>query len=170
MQKINKTYLVAALLALGMASTAFAEEKQQEIGINGFYQNQVSPSGGSDTLFVQGHYGRYFKPQLLGTVNVLGITSGSVSQTIGAGVGAKYYFKVGQKGDFVPFVDADVMVLAVKAGIWTSTPVQVSAGGGASYFLSETASFDARAALQFQTANGVNTTMLNVTVGLTQRF
>lgn len=170
MKKTNKTYLVAALLALGITSTAFAEEKKQEIGVNGFYQNQVSPSGGSDTLFVQGHYGRYFKPQLLGIVNVLGIKSGSTSQTFGAGVGAKYYFKVGQKGDFVPFVDADVMVLAVKSGIWTSTPIQLSAGGGASYFLSETASFDGRAALQFQTADGVNTTMLNVTVGLTQRF
>lgn len=167
---LNIKYLVAAILATSLSSNAFAEEKQQEISVSGNFTSQVDPSGGSDTLFLLGHYGRYFKPQILGTVNVLAMKSGSSFDMFGAGVGGKYYFKVGKKGEFVPFVDADVMVISVKSGNVSSTPLQIAAGGGASYFLSETASIDGRASLQFQTESGNNTTLFNVMVGLTQRF
>ncbi|MBI5625815.1 MAG: hypothetical protein HY935_01225, partial [Nitrosomonadales bacterium] len=165
---MNKKYLVAAILAIGISANAFADEKQQEIGINGNYINQVSPSGGTDTLLVFGHYGRYFKPQILGTVNVMVMNTGSNSNIFGAGVGGKYYFKVGQKGDFVPFVDADVMVITLKVAGTSTTPFQISAGGGASYFLTETASVDGRASIQFQSASGNTSTLFNVVVGLTQ--
>lgn len=167
---MNKKYLLAALLATAISSNAFAEEKQQEISVSGNFTSQLDPAGGSDTLFLLGHYGRYFKPQILGTVNVMAMKSGSSYEMFGAGVGGKYYFRVGQKGEFVPFVDADVMVISMKSGNFSSTPLQIAAGGGASYFLSETASIDGRASLQLQSASGTNTTLFNVTVGLTQRF
>lgn len=167
---MSKKYLVAAILAIGISSNAFAEEKQQEISVSGNFTSQISPSGGSNTMFLLGHYGRYFKPQILGTVNVMAMNSGSSFNMFGAGVGGKYYFKVGQKGDFVPFVDADVMIITLKVAGTSTTPFQISAGGGASYFLTETASVDGRASLQFQSASGNTSTLFNVVVGLTQRF
>lgn len=167
---MNKRYLVAAILAIGISSNACAEEKQQEISVSGNFTSQLNPSGGTDTLFMLGHYGRYFKPQVLGTVNVMAMKSGSSYNMFGAGVGGKYYFKVGQKGDFVPFVDADVMVITLKIAGTSTTPFQISVGGGASYFLTETASADARASIQAQSASGSTSTLFNLVVGLTQRF
>lgn len=167
---MNTKYLVAAILAIGISSNAFAEEKQQELSVSGNFSSQLSPSGGTDLLNLNGYYGRYFKPQILGTVNLMAMTTGSSFNMFGVGVGGKYYFRVGQKGDFVPFVNADVMVISMKSGNFSSTPFQIAAGGGASYFLTETASIDGRAALQFRASSGTNSQLIDVTVGLTQRF
>ena len=174
---------IAALSAIALfatAGTAFAQQQQNEISLFGNLQNSKSSAAGSQS-YNQGNisaaYGRYFMPQLVGRV----LINSSFSQSAGggtntftlAGVGAKYYFKAGKRGDLVPFVDVQVL----GGGNNQSPKVTYTSWNGSvggSYFLTEAASFDASLGYQRDTvkvsgaSNNQNDIIFNF--GLTYRF
>lgn len=173
---ISKNILTVAILA-AISSTAFAAEKGNEVSVYGSIINQTSPGPSSTTTIVNASYGRYFTERLALIGNVTVLNAGSAKATT-LGVGAKYYFKSGQKGDFVPFVAGSLNVGTMDFGGGSGTTIGIRAGGGASYFVSETASIDARLELvagsQYVTVGGFSSTnsmsSTEFTVGITQRF
>jgi hypothetical protein len=168
---ISKKILTITILA-ALSSTAFAAEKSNEVSVYGSLINQSTPASSTSTI-VNATYGRYLTERLLltGSVTVFNAQSFKMGTV---GVGVKYYFGSGQKGDFVPFVAGSVNVGTIDTGAASGTTAGIRAGGGASYFVSETASFDARLELVAgsQSIGGFSqsTSSTEFTVGLTQRF
>lgn len=176
MKKMNKKYLVAAILATAVSSNAFAEEKKNEVSAFIYANKQTDPD--QDPLVtVYASYGRYFKERIAVTGSINITKSGGMNMG-GVGIGGKYYFKVGQKGDFVPFVLAELQLGMGSATGADLYYYNISAGGGASYFVTETASIDGRLFLQKGATdacfggycNSQSTTAVMLTAGLTQRF
>lgn len=174
---ISKKLLTVAMLA-AVSSTAFAAEKGNEVSVFGSIINQTSPSPSLTTIIINASYGRYVTERLTVTGSVFKFDSGagaSKSQLTSVGVGVKYYFKSGKQGDFVPFVAGSVNVGTIDVGAAGSgSTLGIRAGGGASYFVSETASVDARLELAAGTMSiggfSQNTSSTELTVGITQRF
>jgi hypothetical protein len=174
---ISKKLLAVVILA-AVSSTAFAAEKGNELSVYGSIMDQVSPSTGSGTTTViNASYGRYMTDRLLITGSAFVMSNTAFKETT-AGVGAKYYFMVGKKGDFVPFVAGSVQLGSINMGVGSGATFGLDLGGGASYFITETASLDGHVDAVFgsdyMTVNGnsstTSTTNLNLTVGITQRF
>lgn len=147
-----KKYAVAGIAAflVVISTNVFAEEKNQELSVFGFINSPSEPDG-DPIILMNATAGHYFTPQLLGTLTVTMFGAGDLS-SVGFGFGGKYYFSDGKKGDFVPFVLGEFMLSSsymytYPTTIDTSTTEFVF-GGGAAYFLSETASFDARYTLK----------------------
>lgn len=178
---MNKKYLVAAILATAVSSNAFAEEKKNEISAFVYANKQIDPAGQDPMVTVYASYGKYLTERiaLTGSVNVT--KSGGMNMG-GVGVGGKYYFKVGQKGDFVPFALAEIQVGSGSGSGFTLYYGNIAVGGGASYFITETASIDGRLVAQAGTQSTTTSTTFGdytssnstsavlLTVGLTQRF
>lgn len=177
---MNKKYLVAAILATAVSSNAFAEEKKNEISAFVYATKQIDPAQ-DPMVTVYASYGKYLTERIAITGSVNVTKSGGFSLG-GVGFGGKYYFKVGQKGDFVPFVVAE---LQAGLGGDASTDIyytNLSGGGGASLFITETASIDGRLVYQvgsqsvttytgFGTYDStVSTSAALLTLGITQRF
>ena len=170
---ILKKILAVAILA-AVSSTAFAAEKRNEVSVYGSIINQSTPTS-STTSIIYASYGRYFTERLLLTGSVSQFDAGGAIKMTTVGVGVKYYFRSGQKGDFVPFVAGSLNVGSIDMGAsGTGSTIGVRGGGGASYFLSETASVDARLELvagnQSMGGFSQSTSSTEFTVGLTQRF
>jgi hypothetical protein len=171
---ISKKLLAVAILA-AVSSTAFAAEKGNELSVYGNIQDQISPSTGSGTTTtINASYGKYMTDRLLITGSAF-IMDNTGFKMITAGVGTKYYFKVGQKGDFVPFVAGSVQLGSINiSGVGSGNTFGLDLGGGASYFVTETASLDGHIDGVFGSesigGNSTSTTNLNFTVGITQRF
>lgn len=178
---INKKYMVAAILATVVSSNAFAEEKKNEISAFVYANKQITPSGQDPMVTVYASYGKYIRENvaITGSVNV---TKAGGTNMAGVGFGGKYYFKVGQKGDFVPFVNAELQLGFGSGTGYTESHVNLAGGGGASYFITETASIDGRLVYQVgsssttidvfggQSTSSQSTSSLLLTAGLTQRF
>ena len=131
--------------------------------------------------FINGQWGHYFKPQLLGTVSVnyFGLDgSGFTDTQLGVTVGAKYYFKEGKKGDFTPFVQGEVGLGVIQntfsGTTYSATGGELSAAGGGTYWLTESAgiNIDGRYRYVSYTLNNVSTTENHflVEAGLTYKF
>jgi hypothetical protein len=170
---ISKKLLTVAILA-AVSSTAFAAEKGNELSVYGSVMDQISPSTGSGTTtIINASYGRYMTDRLLITGSVF-VMNNTAFKEVTAGVGTKYYFMVGKKGDFVPFVGGSVQLGTIDVGGGSGTTFGLDLGGGASYFITETASIDGHVDAVFgsvsYSGNNQSTTNLNLTVGITQRF
>jgi len=117
-------------------------------------------------------YGRYFRPQLVGTVgfqrNRLEAGGADVATTA-ATVGAKYYFSPPRGNAIVPFVDGAVGVAWTKANGNDDTDFTWEFGGGVSWFFTPATSFDAGLRL-FQTSTEIETKGTRLFVGITTRF
>jgi len=177
MNKMNKKYLIAAILAIAVSSNAFAEEKKNEVSAFIYANKQTSPSGQDPLVTLYASYGRYFKERIAVTGSI-NLTKSGGTNLAGFGVGGKYYFKLGQKGDFVPFALAELQLGEGSGSGAQLYYMNVALGGGASYFITETTSIDGRLFLQKGSlescvggpCNTSSTTALNLTAGLTQRF
>lgn len=174
---MNKKYIVAAILATAVSSNAFAEEKKNEISAFVYANQQTNPSGQKPLVTVYASYGKYIRENIAitGSVNV---TKAGGTNMGGFGIGGKYYFKVGQKGEFVPFALAELQLGMGSSSGLTLYYGNIAVGGGASYFITETASIDGR--LQYQAGStdsclggycsSSSTSAIMAIVGLTQRF
>lgn len=174
---ILKKLLAFAILAAA-SSSAFAEEKANELSISGSITSTTPDVGASSTTTnVNFSYGRYITEQLVLTVSdfiSLTSTSGSSTGIDLIGLGAKYYLSSGKKGDFVPFGEAGVNFGVIDSSIYSYSTGGVYIGGGASYYLSETTSADLHLDFSSQNVSGsgvsYSQTQTQFLVGLTQRF
>ena len=153
---MKKTAFAILVMSLFAASSAMAAT---EVSLNGYVNNLTQTyngnQNGTDAVTnVNGAFGYYFTPQLVGRVvenvynDVNSPTGGSSTTTTmeALGVGAKYYFSSPAKGAEVFFVFGDVSALSIASGSGTSaitgSGTQLDVGGGLSSFLTESVSFD----------------------------
>ncbi len=152
--------LLASLLPLQASAEEFSPMRSEV----SFAGNITSTSGGGQSTtstFLFGSYGYYFTPQVVGTINVMTFTSSTGGNTTGmvdVGVGAKYYFSVGKKGDFVPWVEGDVGAASISSagafGTTTSSGTLISAAVGGTYWVTEGAGAFVDARLRSTSVSG----------------
>lgn len=179
---ISKMKLAVLVAALGFSMSALAAEKQSEFSIAGSLSSLTSkPSGGAsettDMTNISLAYGYYFTSQMVGQLNLNYISAGTGGATMTfttPGVGVKYYFTRGGKGDIVPFVGARLDLLSVSGPGFSGSGSQITGYVGASNFVSETASLDltfsASAGSVTVSGSTVDQTNTILAVGFTQRF
>ncbi|HMC12829.1 MAG TPA: hypothetical protein VKG67_00605 [Gallionellaceae bacterium] len=159
---------VLATMAL-MSFQASADDefapKRSEVNVAGILDN-ASTQGTSETITnIFGSYGYYFTPQIVGNVNVnyLSISSGGTTlEDINVGVGAKYYFMVGKKGDITPWVEGDVGLATIQTGsAGSANGYDISAAVGGTYWMTENAGpfVDGRLRSTWITLNGSSSTV-----------
>jgi hypothetical protein len=184
MKKFNRVVLAGAVATMALASVQASasefEPKRNEVSFYGSIDSQSTNNGGGSqtvsTIFVS--YGRYFMPQLVGTVNGFLMQSGSGNTKVqlqDVGVGAKYYFKVGKEGDWTPFVEGDLEASSTQTGGGTTyNGWGVGVAGGVTYWLTEVAgiNLDARYKSDSFSINGqtITTTHTMAEAGLTVKF
>lgn len=183
MKKIECVVMAGLFGTLALASfQAGADEfapKRNEVSFFGSIDNQSTNNGGGSSTAesVYASYGRYFTPQIVGTVNgfIMQSGSGSTKMTLtNVGVGAKYYFKVGKAGDWTPFVEGGVEASSVDSGGTSYSGAGVTVAGGVTYWLTEAAglNIDGRYKTDSYTVSGVSitTTHTMAEFGLTVKF
>lgn len=158
-----KKILVLVIAVVAMSS-AFAAEKAREFSVDGTYISASDQPSSFSMLNVS--LGQFMTPQLvivtaLSTLNNYGYTATSI------GLGGKYYFMDGLRGDLVPF--AGVGIALRQSGNSSST--QYDLNGGVAYFLSDITTLDAKAkVMSYNQPDSGHSTMTVLSVGLTQRF
>jgi hypothetical protein len=168
--------LIGALLAaavLGIAAPAAAQQAtfSNEVSLFGRWDDIREPADVERTdVFLR--YGRFFRPQLVGTVGFQRSrveAEGSDVATTAATIGAKYYVSPLRANAIVPFVDGAVGFAWTKANGNDDTDFTWEFGGGVSWFFTQATSFDAALHL-FQTSTEIETKGTRLSVGITTRF
>jgi hypothetical protein len=150
---MRKIAVALGAVAALTASQAFAQAQRNEVSAFASFQHTTTSTntGGSDittnNYLVNGSYGYYFSPQLVGTVGLTyNLTEGGAgdagkSSTTFLEVGAKYYFGNFRRSAWVPFVTGAVGVVSFSNSD-SGSGGEFHAGGGVSYFLTESTSID----------------------------
>ena len=170
---------VIAALAAGAALAGFAlpVSAQQpmpfsnEVQLFGTWEDRQDPDLETSNIVLR--YGRFFRPQIVGTLSLRYSSAeapGSPDQSaLGALVGAKYYFTPLRAQAMVPFVEGAIGIAHTDAGQNDSTDLTWEFGGGVSWFFTQSTSFDAGLRL-FHTDTDVETKGTQIFVGITTRF
>ncbi len=162
-----KKILALVIAVLGITANAFAAEKTREFSIDGIY---MKTSGQPTFSMLNVALGQFLTSQMvivtnLSTQDTYGYTATSI------GLGGKYYFMDGLKGDLVPFAGVGIALRQASAGGSNSSSTQYDVNGGVSYFMTDVTTLDARAKLMNVTQpDGSSATMTVFSVGLTQHF
>ena len=164
------------------AEEDFFAPKQNEISMYGSIDNQSqSTSGGPSTSStvetIFGQFGHYFKPQIVGTVGVGLMKSGSGGNSTtftDVSAGVKYYFKEGRKGDWTPFVMGDVGLSNFSGGGLSGSGVMLDVAGGTTYWVTESAGINIDGKYKTERVSVSGTTLTTnhtmVEFGLTLKF
>ena len=129
-------FLVVLIAVLGIASTANAASKDRELSVDG---NYIDTDDRSASL-LNVSLGQFVTPQFsvvtaLTTQRNFGYTATTI------GLGGKYFFMDGFKGDLVPFAGIGIG-LRLRESSQGST--QYDFNGGLAYFLSDSTTLDAK--------------------------
>ena len=157
----------------GFALPASAQQSMpfsNEIQLFGTWEDRKDPD--IETSNVVLRYGRFFRPQLVGTLSLRYSSTevpGADQSALGALVGAKYYFAPIRAQSMVPFVDGAIGIAHTDSGPSDSTDFTWEFGGGVSWFFTPDTSFDAGLRL-FHTDTDVETKGTQIFVGITTRF
>ncbi|HEX9395593.1 MAG TPA: hypothetical protein VF943_02525 [Burkholderiales bacterium] len=134
---IKKLALLAGVALAMAASQVMAQGYRSELSAFGNYTRMHQSDQSTSFSMLDVGYGYYFSPQLVGTLNITRVSSNSFGYT-DLGLGAKYYFGVGRRSSFVPFVDGNIGIQ--KAPSQHDRRWQFGFGGA--YFVTEATSFD----------------------------
>lgn len=156
-----------ALMLLGIAVQAYASEKTREFSIDGTYM-KITDQPSLSMLNVS--LGQFLAPQLVIVTNLNTLDSNGYTAT-SIGLGGKYYFMDGMRGDLVPFAGAGIALRQISMAGSNSSSTQYDINGGVSYFMTDVTTLDARAKLMSYTQpDGSRATMTVFSVGFTQHF
>ncbi|HQS59421.1 MAG: hypothetical protein B7Y56_15345 [Gallionellales bacterium 35-53-114] len=160
---LNKI-IVVLLVSLGIASSAFAASKNRELSLDG---NYIATDGQSASL-LNASIGQFITPQV---AVVTALTSqrnfGYTATTIG--VGGKYFFFDGFKGDLVPFAGLGIgLRLQATSTDSNHGSTQYDINGGLAYFMSDSTTLDGR--IRLLSFNDSSPAVIVMTAGFSQRF
>lgn len=159
-----KKFLVLLIVSFGMVSSVFAATKSRELAIDG---NYIVTDGQSASL-LNASLGQFVTPQF---AIVTGLTTqrNFVYSATTIGVGGKFYFMDGFKGDLVPFAGLGIgLRLSATATDSNHGSTQYDVNGGVAYFLSDSTTLDAKARLL--SFNDSSPAVMLLSVGFSQRF
>ena len=160
-----KKLIVLLIMSFGAVTSAFATGKSRELSLDG---NYISIQGQSSASLFNASLGQFVTPQFaivtaLTTQQNFGYTATSI------GLGGKFYFMDGFKGDLVPFAGLGIALrLASTPTDSNHGSTQYDANLGLAFFLSDSATLDAKVRLlNFNDSSPVITLF---SAGFTQRF
>ena len=156
--------IVFLIVTLGIMTSAFAAGKSRELSVDG---NYIATDGQSASL-LNVSLGQFVTPQLA-IVTALTTQRNFAYTATTIGLGGKYYFMDGFKGDLVPFAGVGIgLRLAATATDSNHGSTQYDVNGGVAYFLSDSTTLDAK--LRLLSFNDASPVVTLLTIGFSQRF
>lgn len=159
-----KKFLVLLIVSFGMVSSVFAATKSRELAIDG---NYIVTDGQSASL-LNASLGQFVTPQFA-IVTALATQRNFVYSATTIGVGGKFYFMDGFKGDLVPFAGLGIgLRLSATATDSNHGSTQYDVNGGVAYFLSDSTTLDAK--VRLLSFNDSSPAVMLLSAGFSQRF
>jgi len=161
---VNKL-VVLLVVTFGIVSSAFAAGKSRELAIDG---NYISIQGQSSASLFNLSLGQFVTPQFVIVTNFTSQQNFAYSAT-SIGLGGKYYFMDGFKGDLVPFGGLGIALrLASTPTDSNHGSTQYDASLGLAYFLADNTTLDAKVKLLNFNDSSPSITLFSA--GFSQRF
>lgn len=155
---------IGLLIALfGVLSNAYAAPKSREFGLDG---NYIKVQGGSSASLLNISLGQFVTPQAV-IVTTLSTQNNFVYSATSIGLGGKFYFFDGFKGDLVPFAGIGIALRQISAST-NESATQTDLNLGLAYFLAENTTVDVK--FKFFTYNDSSDNVYLLTAGFSQRF
>jgi|SRR3989339_1228600 len=159
-----KKFLVLLIASFAMVSSAFAASKSRELSVDG---NYIIVDGQSASL-LNASLGQFVTPQFLVVTSLTSQQNFGYSGT-SIGLGGKFYFMDGFKGDLVPFAGLGLgLRMAATATDSNHGSTQYEANAGVSYFLSDSTTLDAK--IKLYNFNDSSPSVTFISAGFSQRF
>lgn len=159
-----KKFLVLLIVSFGMVSSVFAATKSRELAIDG---NYIVTDGQSASL-LNASLGQFVTPQFA-IVTALTTQRNFVYSATTIGVGGKFYFMDGFKGDLVPFAGLGIgLRLSATATDSNHGSTQYDVNGGVAYFMSDSTTLDAK--VKLLSFNDSSPAVMLLSAGFSQRF
>jgi len=161
---VNKFIVVLLIASFGMVSSAFAASKNRELSVDGNFMH----SDGNSASLLNASIGQYVTPQFAVVTSIMSQRNFVYTATT-IGIGGKYFFMDGFKGDLVPFAGLGIgLRLMATPTDSNHGSTQYDVNGGVAYFISDSTTLDAKVRLMlFNDSSPVVTTF---TIGFSQRF
>ncbi len=167
-----KKHIAVAGAALALLSGPVAAQiLQNEISFFGSFENVKEPTDFELSIFHL-RYGRYVSPQAVATIGLsrTRFDAGVADvKTMAITIGGKYYFAQQRVSAIPPCAEAAGGLANSDSGTGSSTDLTWELGGGASYFFTESTSFDG-SIRWYQTDTDAKTQGIKMFLGLTTRF
>lgn len=161
---VNKL-AVLLIATFGIMTSAFAAGKSRELAIDG---NYISVQGQSSASLLNASLGQFVTPQFV-VVTILSSQQNFAYSATSIGLGGKFYFMDGFKGDLVPFAGLGIALrLASTPTDSNRGSTQYDASVGLAYFLAESTTLDVKVRLLNFNDSSPSITLLSV--GFSQRF
>lgn len=161
---VNK--LVVLLVAsFGIMTSAFASGKSRELAIDG---NYISVQGQSSASLLNISLGQFLTPQFAIVTNLTS-QENFVYNATSIGLGGKYYFMDGYKGDLVPFAGLGIALRQSSSATESNhSSTQYDGSVGLAYFLAESTTLDVK--LRLLSFNDSSPAVTLFSFGFSQRF
>ena len=157
-------FLVLVIASFAIVTGAMAASNSRELSVDG---NYMIVDGQSASL-LNASLGQFLTPQFL-IVTTLTSQQNFVYSGTSIGLGGKYYFMDGFKGDLIPFAGLGIgLRMAATATDSNHGSTQYEVNAGVSYFLSDSTTLDAKIKLLNFNDSSPSVTMLSA--GFGQRF
>ncbi|HUX90707.1 MAG TPA: hypothetical protein VMV48_08460 [Gallionellaceae bacterium] len=157
--------LIVLMMLLGSVTSAFAAGKTREFSLDG---NYISVQGQPFASLLNVSLGQFVTPQFV-IVTALTTQQNFGYSATSIGLGGKYYFMDGFKGDLVPFAGLGIALrLAATPTDSNHGSTQYDAGLGLAFFLTDSATLDAK--VRVLNFNDSSPTVTLFSAGFTQRF
>ena len=159
-----KKFLVLLIVSFGITTSAFAAGKSRELSLDGNYIN----SNGQYASLLNVSLGQFVTPQFV-IVTELSTQKNFVYSATSIGLGGKFYFMDGFKGDLVPFAGVGIgLRMAATATDSNHGSTQYDVNAGLAYFLSDSATLDVK--IKSLNFNDTTPSITLVSAGFSQRF
>ena len=153
------------MLSFGMITTVFAAGKTRELALDG---NYVSVQDGPTASVFNVSLGQFLTPQFA-IVTVLSTQENFAYTATSIGLGGKYYFMDGFKGDLVPFAGVGIALRQYSAaGKSNNAATQYDVSLGLAYFLADNTTLDLK--IRSLNFNDSSPSVVQMTAGFSQRF
>jgi hypothetical protein len=144
-------------------SSAFAASKSREFGLDG---NYIKVQGGESASLLNISLGQFVTPQAV-IVTTLSTQSNFAYTATSIGLGGKFYFIDGFKGDLVPFAGIGIALRQISSTT-NQSATQTDFNLGLAYFLAENTTVDVK--FRFFTYNDSSDNVYLLSAGFSQRF
>lgn len=160
---LNK-YIFLIIASFAISTSALAAGKTRELAIDG---NYIASDGASASL-LNASIGQFVTPQFAVVTSLSSQRNFAFTATT-IGIGGKYYFMDGFRGDLVPFAGVGIgLRLAATATDSNHGSTAYDFNGGLAYFLADSTTLDAK--IKLMSFNDSSPVVTFFTIGFSQRF
>jgi hypothetical protein len=155
--------ILLLLTSFFLMSSVFAASKSREFGLDG---NYIKVQAGPSSSLLNVSLGQFLTPQAV-IVTTLTTQNNFAYKATSIGLGGKFYFFDGFKGDLVPFAGIGIALRQISSTN-NQSATQTDFNLGAAYFLAENTTVDVK--FRFFTYNDSSPNVYLLAAGFSQRF